>query len=140
MLNSTNQKTQPETGKFQSSFTQRNSRNSKSTSTSTRPKGKSKFAQKSRGKSKAPVVVKLGPVNTYTSVCCSMPATKKACVKVGKKDALVQGLGSWRCPGCHKAAKVTVSKFKAAEPETKPYFDAELLKRAIVSTGVPIAS
>lgn len=112
MLNSTNQKTPSGTGNFRSSSTQKNGKNIGSSS---RPKGKSRFAQKSRGNPKKPVAVKREPVYSYTSVCCSAPTTKKACVKVGGKDALVQGLGSWRCSACHKAAKVTVSKFKAAE-------------------------
>ena len=126
MSNSTNQRTPQETGKFQQSSTQRNGKNSTSTS---RPHGKSKFAQKSRGKAKAPVAVKRGPVLQYTSVCCSMPATKPACVKVDKKKALEQGLGSWRCTGCHKAAKVTVSKAKPAE------YPKESLK---VLEGIPV--
>src|ERR1019366_9000959 len=91
----------------------RTSQNSKPTST--RPKGKSRFAQKSRVKAKKPVAVKRGPVNSYTSVCCSLPASKPGCTKVDKKKALEQGLGSWRCSGCRKATKVTVSKFHAAE-------------------------
>ena len=126
MQNTTTQRTQPKTGSFQSSSDQRNG---KSTNSTSRSKGKSKFAQKSRGKAKAPVAVKRGPVLQYTSVCCSMPATKPACVKVDKKKALEQGLGSWRCTGCHKAAKVTVSKAKPAE------YPKESLK---VLEGIPV--
>ena len=35
-------------------------------------------------------------------------------MRVGKKDALVQGLGSWRCTVCKKPCKVTVSKATVA--------------------------
>lgn len=112
MQNTTTQRTQPKTGSFQSSSDQRNG---KSTNSTSRSKGKSRFAQKSRGNPKKPVAVKRGPVNVYTSVCCGLPATKPACVKVDKKKALEQGMGSWRCSGCHKACKVTVSKFHIAE-------------------------
>jgi hypothetical protein len=94
----------------------KNFQNSKPTST--RPHGKSRFAQKSRGNPKKPVAVKRGPVNVYLSVCCGLPAVKPACVRVDKKKALEQGLGSWRCSGCHKAAKVTVGKPKASETIT----------------------
>jgi hypothetical protein len=37
---------------------------------------------------------------------------KPACVQVDKKKALEQGLGSWRCKGCGKPCKVTVSTAK----------------------------
>lgn len=40
-------------------------------------------------------------------------------MRVGKKDALVQGLGSWRCTVCKKPCKVTVSKATVAESLTK---------------------
>ncbi len=58
-----------------------------------------------------------------------MPATKPACVRVDKKKALEQGLGSWRCSGCHKACKVTVSKAKPTE------YPKESLK---VLEGIPV--
>lgn len=77
-----------------------------------RPKGKSKYASKSRSKPSKPVAKPKGPTFCYTSVCCSAPATKPACTRVGKKEALVQGKGSWRCTACRKSAKVTVSKAK----------------------------
>lgn len=112
MSNSTIQKTPTGTGKSRSNFTRTNKPNTGSTS---RPKGKSKYAQKSR-KPKPPVVAKRkDPVYSYTSACCGLPAVKKPCVAVGKKDALVQSLGKFRCTGCKKRAKVTVSKFKAPE-------------------------
>src|ERR1035437_4878335 len=77
--------------------------------------GKSQFSQKSRSKPHTKTVSKpRGPVNAYTSVCCSLPATKPSCVKVDKKKALEQSLGTWRCTGCRKPCKVTVSKFKVA--------------------------
>src|ERR1035437_2402769 len=87
-----------------------------STTGNGKPNGKSKFAQKSRSKPHTkPVSKPRGPVNAYTSVCCSLPATKPGCVRVDKKKALEQGMGTWHCSGCHKACKVTVSKAKAAE-------------------------
>ena len=77
---------------------------------------KSKYSQKSRSKKNVkPGVKPRGPVNTYTSVCCSAPATKPACVQVDKKKALEQGLGTFRCTGCKKPCKCTVSKFKPAD-------------------------
>jgi hypothetical protein len=59
-----------------------------------------------------------GPVNTYTSVCCSLPATKPAAASViaGSKERT--GLGHFRCTGCRKGCKVTMSKYKA--PEATP--------------------
>src|ERR1035437_4375479 len=116
MPNSTNQKTQQGTGNFRSSSTQRNKPSTNSTS---RPKGKSQFAQKSRSKrTTKPVSKPRGPVNAYTSVCCSLPATKPACIKTDKKKALEQSLGTWRCTGCRKTCKVTVSKAKGPEVPT----------------------
>lgn len=116
MPNTTNQKTPTGTGSSQWNSTQKNGQNTRSTSQSSRPKGKSRFAQKNRSKKNVkPVVKPRGPVNTYTSVCCSVPATKPACARVDKKKALEQGLGSWHCTGCRKACKVTVSKFVAQD-------------------------
>lgn len=91
-------------------------RDQRTNGTSGKPRGKSQFAQKSRSKPHTkPVVKSRGPVNTYTSVCCSLPASKPACIKVDKKKALEQSLGTWRCSGCRKACKVTVSKAKGPE-------------------------
>jgi hypothetical protein len=73
--------------------------------------------------------VKRGPVKGYESKCCSLPAIKTACVRVDKKKALEQGLGKWRCSGCHKACKVTVSKAKPTE------YPKESLK---VLEGIPV--
>lgn len=119
MQNSTSQKTPTGTGNSQSNFTQKNRPNMHSTS---RPKGKSKYAKKARINAKrASVAVKpKGPVNIYTSVCCGVPAVKKACVAVSKKDALTQTLGKFRCSGCKKRCKVAVSKAKTVEVVTVP--------------------
>src|SRR5271157_1298150 len=136
MQNTTISKTQPKTGNFQSSSTQRNGKNTNSTS---RSKGKSRFAQKSRGNPKKPVVAKRGPVKEYQSVCCSLPAIKPACVRVDKKKALEQGLGSWRCSGCHKAAKVTVSKARAPENLEQPTLENGGLGEGLMPTEVPLA-
>jgi hypothetical protein len=83
--------------------------------TSTAGHGKSRFAQKSRSKKQQkPVALKRGPVNSYTSVCCSVPAKKPHAgeLPAGKKERL--GLGSWRCTACGKSCKVTVSKYHVA--------------------------
>lgn len=118
MLNSTSQKTPKEIGSFRSSFTQKNRPNTNSTS---RPKGKSKYAKKVRSNfKKAPVAAKpKGPVYAYTSECHGAPATKKACSATNKKDALLQGLGKFRCTECKKPCKVSVSKAKPAEALTQ---------------------
>jgi hypothetical protein len=89
----------------------------KRTGTSKRNNGKSKFAQKSRvNANRKPIAVKpRGPVFSYVSVCCNVPATKKPCVAVSKKDALTQTLGKFRCTGCQKPAKVSRSKYVAPE-------------------------
>lgn len=115
MSSTTIQKVQTGTGNSQSNSNRPNRPNT--SSTSRRPKGKSKFAQKSRANANKKTVAAKprGPVNTYTSVCCGVPATKKPCVAVNKKDALTQTLGKFRCSACKKRAKVTVSKFKAPE-------------------------
>jgi len=112
MQNSTNQKTQQGTGNFRSNSTQRNGKNTSSTS---KPHGKSRFAQKSRSKKQQkPVAIKRGPINSYTSVCCSVPAKKPHAgeLPAGKKERL--GLGHFRCTACGKGCKVTVSKYHVA--------------------------
>jgi hypothetical protein len=38
------------------------------------------------------------PKFIYVSACCGAQATKTPCVRVDKKAAETQGLGSWRCP------------------------------------------
>ena len=85
-------------------------------------KGRSRYAQKSRGNAKkSPVAAKpRGPVFSYTSSCCGAPAKKKPCVAVNKKDALTQTLGKFRCTACGKRTKVTVSKAKNIEVVTVP--------------------
>lgn len=50
------------------------------------------------------------PKFVYTSVCCNLNATKTPCVKVDSKSAETQGLGTFRCTGCHKACKCTRMK------------------------------
>ncbi len=118
MQNTTIHNTPTGTGSSPSSSTQKNKQNTRSTSR--HPKGKSKYAQKSRVNKNKPVAVKpRGPVNTYLSTCCGVPATKKACTRVGKKEALEQGLGKFRCGVCKKRCKVTVSKYKAPEPQVQ---------------------
>jgi hypothetical protein len=111
----------------------------KRTSTQKRTNSNSKYAQKSRGKKFVkPAPKPRGPVNTYTSVCCSLPATKPAAASLiaGSKDRT--GLGHFRCSGCKKSAKVTVSKFKAPEASVQT-FSPELIAKAIV-VEVPVVS
>jgi hypothetical protein len=59
---------------------------------------------------KAPPTLKGEPKFIYTSQCCGAQATKTPCVKVDKKTAETQGLGSWRCPTCRKNCKVSRTK------------------------------
>ena len=106
---------QPSTqiGSSQSHSNPRSSQNTKPTSNS---HGKSKYAQKSRGKKNKSVSKPRGPVNQYTSVCCHLPATKPPTaspVAPGSKDK--NGLGKFRCSGCKKRCSVTVSKFHVTE-------------------------
>jgi hypothetical protein len=42
----------------------------------------------------------------YLCDCHSVPATKPSCVKVDKKTAETQTLGSWRCSTSQKPCKV----------------------------------
>jgi len=85
--------------------------------------GKSRYAQK-KNRSTKPVAQKpVGPVNNYTSVCCKVLATKPRCgqketainPETKKANEVSKGLGKWRCSGCHKLCKVTVSKHKEIE-------------------------
>jgi hypothetical protein len=70
--------------------------------------------------------LKRRPKFAYTSVCCNALAEKPACVSFGSvttrdglqvktvardKAAETQGLGSWRCTQCRKAASVTRAVF-----------------------------
>jgi hypothetical protein len=122
MQSTTTAPTQNATGSFQSNSSQKNGKNMHSTSRY--PKGKSKYAKKSRSKSKKPVAAK--PTRAYTSVCCQAPAVKPACTRVDKKKALEQGLGTWKCSGCGKKCSVTVGKAK--EPlETKVPLDTTVI-------------
>lgn len=50
----------------------------------------------------------------YFSACCDSLATKPPCVKVSKKDAETNSLGTWRCTLCKKAAKVSRRNFDNA--------------------------
>lgn len=59
---------------------------------------------------KSPPTLKGEPKFVYTSSCCGAQATKTPCVKVDKKTAETQGLGTFRCSTCHKACKCGRSK------------------------------
>src|ERR1035437_1188708 len=114
----------------------------RSSNTGKPARSQSRFAQKSRSKPHTkPVSKPRGPVNAYTSVCCSLPASKPGCVKVDKKKALEQGLGSWHCSGCRKACKVTVSKFHVAEVTVGDVTvtAAVPVLSELTSLGVPLA-
>ena len=52
------------------------------------------------------------PVFSYTSLCCNAVATKPPCQYLGmkSKEAGTQGLGTFRCTGCHKPCTCTRSK------------------------------
>ena len=52
------------------------------------------------------------PVNVYTSLCCKAVATKPPCQYLGmnSKETGYQGLGTFRCTGCHKVCKCSRSK------------------------------
>ena len=135
----------PETTNQKSNSPSPNARNfstkpsSVSAHTRQRPKGKSKYAKKSRvnaNKKAAPAKPK-GPVYAYTSACCGVPAVKKPCVAVNKKDALTQTLGKFRCGACKKRCKVTVSKYKAPEPVKAGEYTTASLK---VLEGMPPAT
>jgi hypothetical protein len=52
---------------------------------------------------KSPPIQKGEPKFLYTSVCCNLNAAKVPCVRVDKKTAETQGLGTFRCSGCRKA-------------------------------------
>lgn len=54
---------------------------------------------------KAPPTLKGTSIFLYTSSCCGAQAMKTPCVKVDKKTAETQGLGTFRCSICHKACK-----------------------------------
>jgi hypothetical protein len=54
---------------------------------------------------KAIPTLKGEPKFLYTSECCGQKASKTPCVKVDKKTAETQGLGTFRCSGCGKACK-----------------------------------
>src|SRR5271156_5753408 len=93
---------------------------STSSSSTRRPKrGKSRFAKKQHGKKPVAPVKPKTPVNTYTSVCCGLPAAKPRAFStvLGGKDKT--GLGKWRCSGCRKVCKVTVSKYKTPDAATE---------------------
>lgn len=64
-----------------------------------------------------PTTFKGTPVFEYFSVCCTALATKAPCLKVSKKDAETNSLGTWRCTNCRKAAKVSRRNHQVAEPD-----------------------
>ena len=90
----------------------------KQSSSAQKPHDETRNAKRARWAKKAkPVakpIVRRGPVKSYTSVCCSLPASKpragqKEMAKdpeTGKTKEVAKGLGKWRCSGCRKVCKV----------------------------------
>ena len=72
-------------------------------------------------KTAAPAKAK-NPVFAYTSVCCSVPATKPPVIAVGyrSEEAKTQTLGKFRCTKCGKRCKCNRSKFKSEEKNGIP--------------------
>ena len=114
---------QPKTGNLQSALKPQKSGSTRPTSQGSRPsngknkanRGSSEYAQKSRGKSKAPVVKPRGPVNEYVSVCHSAVAKKPQAFSPISGSKEKTGLGKWRCTECGKRCSVTMRKAKIAE-------------------------
>ena len=100
----------------------RNANMSKQSNSAQKPNGSSRNEKRARwAKRSKPVakpIVKRGPVKSYTSVCCSLPASKPRAgqkemardAETGKTKEVAKGLGKWRCTGCGKAARVTPRK------------------------------
>jgi hypothetical protein len=116
---------QQKTEKSNTSFRKPNGGNliTKNSSAQQRPNGQSRNEKRARWAKRSkpvarPVAVKRGPVKSYTSVCCSLPASKPTAgqkemakdAETGKMKGQVKGLGHWRCSGCRKACKVTPQK------------------------------
>ena len=80
----------------------------------TRDEKRKRWAKKSKPVAR-PVAVKRGPVKSYTSVCCSLPASKPTAgqketakdAETGKMKDKTKGLGHWRCSGCRKVCRVS---------------------------------
>jgi hypothetical protein len=89
-----------------------NARPSSRSTTGKKKNGNSRFSKKNRSKKPAATPT---PTNTYLSSCCSLPASKPRAFSavVGSKDK--SGLGHWRCTGCKKTCKVSISKYQAPE-------------------------
>jgi hypothetical protein len=111
------------------------------------PKYKKKFKKKKRSttgpKKSSSVIPSKGPIFTYISSCCSLPARKPAAAtkvfgvnpESGKTKETPKGLGHWRCTGCRKSCKVTRTK---ATGDTKLLLngDPKLITK-IVNSVVP---
>jgi hypothetical protein len=82
----------------------------------------SKYRNKQKGKGAKPKVFKQGePMFDYTSKCCGVPATKKACAK-GNGEADDHGfflspLGTWNCSKCRRKCSVGRTLRKRVEVE-----------------------
>src|SRR5258708_5009171 len=104
-MSNTTQETQVKTGNSQLNSNRPNRPSAHSTS---RPKGNSKYSQKSRGRKQGKTFTKpSGPTNTYTSTCCQLQATKPAATKPAAASKDKVGLGHWHCSGRKKGCKVT---------------------------------
>ena len=113
---------QQTTEKLSTSFRKPNGGNftTKNYSAQQRPNGQSRNEKRARWAKRSrpvarPVAVKRGPVKSYTSVCCSLPASKPTAgqketakdAETGKMKDKTKGLGHWRCSGCRKVCRVS---------------------------------
>jgi len=96
---------------------------------------------------------KKAPERSYTSVCCTAPATKPRAgqketardPESGKTKSQPKGLGHWTCGTCHKKCKVTVGKNSApvgekisAENEASAIHNFPPAPDCVVATGITI--
>jgi hypothetical protein len=95
------------------------------------PDSKYRNKQKGKGgKGAKPKVFKQGePKFDYTSTCCGMPATKKACMKGnGEEDDkgfFQSPLGTWNCSKCRKKCSVSRTKRVRKEETSQEVLESE---------------
>ena len=116
--NPTNQKLGFKNSKNKHSHGRKQNFTPKQSGSAQKPSGESRNAKRARWAKKArpaaKPIAKRGPVKSYTSLCCTMPAIKPRCgAKEAVKDAesgkikdKAKGLGHWRCSACQKVCKV----------------------------------
>jgi hypothetical protein len=95
------------------------------------PDSKYRNKQKGKGgKGAKPKVYKQGELRfDYTSTCCGMPATKKACMKGnGEEDDrgfFQSPLGTWNCSKCRKKCSVSRTKRVRKEETSQEVLESE---------------